>query len=74
MTTAAPCLAVVHDLALAARFADRVLVMRAAAELVADGGAARGAHAGADRRRCSASRPRIADSAVGPIPILHRPL
>jgi iron complex transport system ATP-binding protein len=65
-------LAIVHDLALAARFADRVVMMERG-RLVADG---------APRAVLTAERIAsvfgvaavIADSAVGPIPILERPL
>jgi iron complex transport system ATP-binding protein len=65
-------LASVHDLALAARFADRVLVMRQG-RLVADGEprAVLTAERIADVFGVAAT---IADSPVGPIPILDRPL
>ncbi len=65
-------LAIVHDLALAARFADRVVMMERG-RLVADG---------SPREVLTPERiaavfgveATIADSAVGAIPILHRPL
>jgi len=65
-------LAIVHDLALAARFADRVVMMDRG-RLVADG-AARDV---LDPERIAAVfgvDAVITDSAVGPIPILRRPL
>ncbi len=65
-------LAILHDLTLAARFADRVLVMERG-RIVADGVPARGAVAGADRAGLR-RRGAIADSGDGPMPILHRPL
>jgi iron complex transport system ATP-binding protein len=65
-------LAIVHDLALAARFADRVVMMERG-RLVADG---RPREVLTPERIAAvfAVEADIADSAVGPIPILQRPL
>jgi iron complex transport system ATP-binding protein len=65
-------LAVVHDLTLAARFADRIVMMERG-RLVADGGAGEvlTPQRIADVFAVEAA---IADSAVGPIPILQRPI
>ncbi|MCC6781092.1 MAG: ABC transporter ATP-binding protein [Hyphomicrobiales bacterium] len=65
-------LAVVHDLALAARFADRVLVLERGA-LVADG-PPREVLTPARIAAVFAVEAGITETAVGAIPILHRPL
>ena len=65
-------LAIVHDLVLAARFADRVVMMERG-RLVADGGA-REVLTPERIAAVFAVEASIADSAVGPIPILRRPL
>ena len=65
-------LAIVHDLALAARFSDRVVMMERG-RLVADGGA-REVLTPERIAAVFAVEAAIADSAVGPIPILRRPL
>jgi iron complex transport system ATP-binding protein len=65
-------LAIVHDLALAARFADRVVMMERG-RLVADGNA-REVITPERIAAVFAVEATITDSAVGPIPILHRPL
>ena len=65
-------LAIVHDLALAARFADRVVMMERG-RLVADG-TPREVLTPERIAAVFAVEAIIADSAVGPIPILHRPL
>jgi iron complex transport system ATP-binding protein len=65
-------LAVVHDLALAARFSDRVLVMQQG-RLVADG-PPRDVLTPERIAAVFAVEASIADSAVGPLPVLHRPL
>ena len=65
-------LAIVHDLALAARFADRVLMMERG-RLVADG-TAREVLTPERIADVFAVEATIADSAVGPIPILQRPI
>jgi iron complex transport system ATP-binding protein len=65
-------LAIVHDLALAARFADRVVMMERG-RLVADGNA-REVITPERIAAVFAVEATIMDSAVGPIPILHRPL
>jgi iron complex transport system ATP-binding protein len=65
-------LAIVHDLALAARFADRVVMMDRG-RLVADG-APRDVLTPARIAEVFAVEATITDSAVGPIPILRRPL
>ena len=65
-------LAIVHDLTLAARFAGRVVMMQRG-RLVADGAP----HEVLTPERIAAVfgvEAVIADSAVGPIPILRRPL
>ena len=62
---------VVHDLALAARFADRVMIMERGA-LVADGSA----HKVLTPERIAdvfGVEATITDSVVGPIPVLHSP-
>jgi iron complex transport system ATP-binding protein len=64
-------LAIVHDLALAARFADRVMMMERGA-LVADGSA----HKVLTPERIAdvfGVEATITDSVVGPIPVLHSP-
>jgi iron complex transport system ATP-binding protein len=65
-------LAIVHDLALAARFADRVVMMERG-RLVADGNA-REVVTPERIAAVFAVEATIMDSVVGPIPILHRPL
>jgi iron complex transport system ATP-binding protein len=65
-------LAVVHDLALAARFADRVVMMERG-RLVADG-SAREVLTPQRIADVFAVEAAISDSAVGPIPILQRPI
>jgi iron complex transport system ATP-binding protein len=65
-------LAIVHDLALAARFADRVVMMERG-RLVADG-SAREVLTPQRIADVFAVEATIADSAVGPIPILQRPI
>jgi iron complex transport system ATP-binding protein len=65
-------LAVVHDLALAARFADRVLVMERG-RLVADG-APRDVLTPERIAAVFAVEAAITETVVGPIPILQRPL
>jgi iron complex transport system ATP-binding protein len=65
-------LAIVHDLALAARFADRVVMMERG-RLVAEGGP-REVLTPERIAEVFAVEATITDSAVGPIPILHRPL
>jgi iron complex transport system ATP-binding protein len=65
-------LAIVHDLALAARFADRVVMMERG-RLVADG-SAREVLTPERIADVFAVEATITDSVVGPIPILHRPL
>jgi iron complex transport system ATP-binding protein len=65
-------LAIVHDLVLAARFADRVVMMERG-RLVADGGA-REVLTPERIAAVFAVEASIADSTVGPIPILRRPL
>jgi iron complex transport system ATP-binding protein len=65
-------LAIVHDLALAARFADRVVMMERG-RLVADGNA-REVLTPQRIAAVFAVEATITDSVVGPIPILHRPL
>ena len=65
-------LAIVHDLALAARFADRVVMMERG-RLVADG-AARDVLTPERIAAVFAVEVTITDSAVGPIPILRRPI
>jgi iron complex transport system ATP-binding protein len=65
-------LAIIHDLALAARFADRVVMMERG-RLVADG-AARDVLTPERIAAVFAVEATITDSAVGPIPILRRPL
>ena len=63
-------LAVVHDLTLAARFADRVLVMDRG-RIVADAPPAEALNAGADRRDL---RRRGRDHRRRPVPLARRPL
>ncbi len=65
-------LAIVHDLTLAARFADRVVMMERG-RLVAEGGP-REVLTPERIAEVFAVEATITDSAVGPIPILHRPL
>ena len=65
-------LAIVHDLALAARFGDRVIMMERG-RLVADG-AARDVLTPERIADVFAVEATITDSAVGPIPVLRRPL
>jgi iron complex transport system ATP-binding protein len=65
-------LAIIHDLALAARFADRIVVMEQG-RLVADG-RARDVLTPERIAAVFAVEATITDSAVGPIPILQRPL
>ncbi len=65
-------LAIVHDLALAARFADRVVMMDRG-RLVAAGGPQE-VLTPERIAEVFAVEATITDSAVGPIPILHRPL
>jgi iron complex transport system ATP-binding protein len=68
----AAVLAIVHDLALAARFADRAVLM-ADGRIVADG-AARAVLTPARIAEVFAVEAAITDTAVGPLPILTRPL
>jgi len=65
-------LAIVHDLALAARFSDRVLMMERG-RLAADG-IPRQVLTPERIAAVFAVEAAITDSAVGPIPILQRPL
>ena len=65
-------LAIVHDLALAARFADRIVVMERG-RLVAEG-SAREVLTPARIAEVFGVEAAITDSVVGPIPILHRPI
>ncbi len=65
-------LAIVHDLTLAARFADRVVMMERG-RLVAEGGP-REVLTPERIAEVFAVEATLTDSAVGPIPILHRPL
>jgi iron complex transport system ATP-binding protein len=68
----AAVLAIVHDLALAARFADRIMVMDRG-RLVADG-SPREVLTPERIAAVFAVEAVIADSGLGPMPILHRPL
>jgi iron complex transport system ATP-binding protein len=68
----AAVLAIVHDLALAARFADRIMVMDRG-RLVADG-TPREVLTPERIAAVFAVEAVIADSGLGPMPILHRPL
>ena len=65
-------LAVLHDLTLAARFADRVVVMDRG-RMVADG-LPRAVFTPELLAKVFAVEATIAESAAGPIPVLHRPL